>query len=72
MKKMIIERFIRLLHAAKAAHYGKNKTLAVRRNGQAYVWRPEEDSGWNEYRRARDVLYKHPWIAKTLQKIGYI
>ena len=67
-----IERLVRFLRAVNVAHDGKNKPIAVRHCGRIFIWKAEEDTGWIEYKRARDVLSEYPRLVNILEKVGYI
>jgi hypothetical protein len=67
-----VDRLVMLLKAARIAHNGKDKPLAVRRSGHVSIWEPEEDAGWLEYRNARYTLSEYPRLVMVLKKIGYI
>jgi len=63
---------MRLFHAISVAHAGLTEPLDVRFYGNTAVWKPELDTGWQEYMRAMEVLSHYPFITKVLEKLGYI
>lgn len=59
-----------LLEAIRICHAGKYKCLDVIHygNGSA-IWNPDSDSGWQEYRAARNKLGKHRILTWVLNRV---
>ena len=55
---------VKLRDAILTAHAGKYRTLDVRHHGNFATWDCLKDTGWQKYRKARDLLYTYPLLEK--------
>ena len=61
-----IEQFIKLRNAILKAHVDRKKTIDVMHYGSFSIWNSLEDTGWQEYKKAREILAKYPFLEKLL------
>ena len=68
----MIRKLIALRNAVFIAHRGKYEKLDVHAHATWCSWDSLNDSGWQEYRRAMELLSKHRWLELLLIKIEVI